>query len=330
MYAQKDGGLHAALSARICRWQNCYFAHPCATAATEALKEIDMSEMTQEEIYEKYNHSDLPKIKNIFTYPYYCISKIFAIIFFGVGAVVLALLVFPFIRIFSLFSKKEFGIIAREYVSHTFRLFLGSLHVSRVSIRKVENPQEFRNIHSKIIIANHPSLLDFVYIMSLVPNSTCIVRGGLTKTPLRGVIKQAYITNTTDFNDVLVECKRLTDEGCNVIIFPEGTRTPRHGQNIYKKGAARIALFCGCDVQPIFIGGSDKYGLGKHDPLWSYNHVEKYVYDFKLLPTIPVKEYLEVAESIGAKRLTQKMEEVLKAAGDEYKKTYTGKTMSNY
>lgn len=289
-----------------------------------------MAEMTKEEIKEKYNHSEIPKIKNIFSYTYYCLSKIGAIIFFGFGAVFLAIFVFPFIRLFSLFSKKEFGIIAREYVSHTFRIFLGNLNFTKVCIRKVGDKKAFRNIKSKVIIANHPSLLDFVYIMSLVPNSTCIVRGGLTRTPLRGVIKQAYITNTTDFNDVLAECKRLTSEGCNVIIFPEGTRTPRHGQNNYKKGAARIALYCGCDVQPIFIGGSDKYGLGKHDPLWSYNHVEKYVYDFKLLPTISIKDFQEVAEPIGAKRLTQKMEEVIKSAGDEYKKTYTGKTLNNY
>ena len=200
------------------------------------------------------------------------ISKIIAIISFGLGAVLLAIFVFPFIRLFT-FHKKDFGIIARAYVSHTFRVFLGNLNICKTSLLKVDDKEAYRNIHGKIIIANHPSLLDFVYIMSLVPNSTCIVRGGLTHTPLRWVIKQAYITNTTDFNDVLVECKKLTDKGCNVIVFPEGTRSPRVGRNNYKKGAARIALYCNCDVLPLFIGGSDKYGLGKFDPLWSYNHV---------------------------------------------------------
>ena len=213
--------------------------------------------MSKQEVSYK---SKQPKVKNIFIYTYCCISKILAIVWFGLGAIFLAIFVFPFIRLFTL-HKKDFGIIARAYVSHTFRVFLRNLHICRTSLLKVEDKQAFRELHSKIIIANHPSLLDFVYIMSLVPNSTCIVRGGLTHTPLRGVIKQAYITNTTDFNDVLVECKKLTDKGCNVIVFPEGTRSPRIGQNNYKKGAARIALYCGCDVQPMFIGGSDKYGL---------------------------------------------------------------------
>ena len=282
--------------------------------------------MSRQEVSYK---SKQPKIKNIFGYTYCCISKILAIVWFGLGAVFLAIFVFPFIRLFTL-HKKDFGIIARAYVSHTFRVFLNNLDICKTSHLIVEDKQAFRDIHSKVIIANHPSLLDFVYIMSLVPNSTCIVRGGLTHTPLRGVIKQAYITNTTDFDDVLVECKKLTDKGCNVIVFPEGTRSPRIGQNNYKKGAARIALYCGCDVQPMFIGGSDKYGLGKHDPLWSYNHVEEYLYDIKMLPVISVEQFKDLSEPIAAKHLTEEMEKVIRNAGDEYAKTYTGLTLNNY
>ena len=288
-----------------------------------------MAELTKKELDEKYNHKDMPKIENYLFNFCGCFMKIFAMTVFGVGAVILAVFVFPFIRLFTL-RRKDFGVVARAYVSHTFRVFLGFLNILHVSIRKVENEDDYRNIHSKIIIANHPSLLDFVYIMSLVPNSTCIVRGGLTRTPLRGVIKQAYITNTTTFEDMCVECKKLTDMGCNVIIFPEGTRTPRHGKNNYKKGAARIALYCGCDVQPIFIGGSDKYGLGKHDPLWSYNHVEPYLYDFKKLPVISIDEYKDLSEPIAAKRLTDKMEQVLNSAGDDYYTNYSGKSRNNY
>ncbi|MGN0748899.1 MAG: lysophospholipid acyltransferase family protein [Treponema sp.] len=288
-----------------------------------------MAEITKKELDEKYNHKDMPKIENYLFNFCGCFMKIFAMTVFGVGAVILAVFVFPFIRLFTL-RRKDFGVVARAYVSHTFRVFLGFLNLLHVSIRKVENEDDYRNIHSKIIIANHPSLLDFVYIMSLVPNSTCIVRGGLTKTPLRGVIKQAYITNTTTFEDMCLECKKLTDMGCNVIIFPEGTRTPRHGKNNYKKGAARIALYCGCDVQPIFIGGSDKYGLGKHDPLWSYNHVEPYLYDFKKLPVISIDEYKDLSEPIAAKRLTDKMEQVLNSAGDDYYTNYSGKSRNNY
>lgn len=289
-----------------------------------------MSELSKEEIKKLYNHNNLPKISNYFVYAFRCLSKIIAIIIFGLGAMFLAIFVFPFIHLFSKNKGENFGIDARAYVSRTFRRFLGILAVIDASLLKIDSRKDFKNIKGKIVIANHPSLLDFVYLMSLMPNSTCIVRGGLIKTPLGGVIRQAYITNTTEFDDVLVECKKLTDQGCNVIIFPEGTRSPRHGQNSYKKGAARIALYCGCDIQPLFIGGSDKYGLGKHDPLWSFNHVEPYVYDIKILPVISIKEFADASEPIAAKRLTKRMEEVIRGAGTEYAKTYTGKTLNNF
>ena len=131
-----------------------------------------MAELTKKELDEKYNHKDMPKIENYLFNFCGCFMKIFAMTVFGVGAVILAVFVFPFIRLFTL-RRKDFGVVARAYVSHTFRVFLGFLNLLHVSIRKVENEDDYRNIHSKIIIANHPSLLDFVYIMSLVPNSPC-------------------------------------------------------------------------------------------------------------------------------------------------------------
>ena len=273
--------------------------------------------------------SKQPKIKNIFLYLYRCFIKLIATLYFVLGAVFIALFVFPFIRLFTM-HKQDFGIIARAYVSHTFRIFLRSLGFLQIVELKVEDRQACRNVRGKVIVANHPSLLDFVCLMSLFPNSTCIVRGSLTRTPLRGVIKQAYITNTTDFEDVLAETKRLIDKGCNVIVFPEGTRSPRIGQNNYKKGAARIALYCNCNVLPLFIGGSDKYGLGKHDLYTTYNHVEKYLYDIKMLPEIDVNQFKDLSEPIAAKHFTEEMEKVIRGAGEEYAKTYTGLTLNNF
>ena len=275
----------------------------------------------KEEIYKLYNHKDLPKIKNIFFYNYACFAKIFFYVFFGVGSVFLALFVFPWIRLFH-HSKLQYQIAARKFVSASFRMFLNFMRLMGVTKVKVDDLEAYKNIHSKIIIANHPSILDFVYIMSMVPNANCIVRGGLAKTVLGGVIRQCYIVNTLGFDELCQLCEETLKEGNNVIIFPEGTRTPRHGYNHYKKGAARIAYNAKCDVQPILIGGNDKYGLGKHDPFWSYNHTEKYVYDFKLLPVISIQEYLDCTETIAAKRLTEKMEKQLFEAVSENDKYY--------
>lgn len=285
-----------------------------------------MSKLTEEE-KEFYSSADLPKPKNIFLYCYRIFVKVIFCLIFAVGAVILGLIVFPFIRLFSGFSKQDFGEVARRYVSHTFRVFLNVLEIFGCIKLKTDSKTkgkncEYRNIHKKVIVANHPSLLDFVYIMSLVPNSTCIVRGGLTKTPLAGVINQAYITNTTTFDEICRECKKVIDDGNNVIIFPEGTRTPRHGNKPYQRGAARIARYCNADILPIFIGGSDKYGLGKNDSFFSYNRSERYFYDFKRLPEIKIKDYADLSEPIAAKRITEKIREVIILAAEEYKNNH--------
>lgn len=280
-----------------------------------------MSKDTKEEIEQKYNHEELPKVKNWFLYTYRSFMKLFFIAFFGIGSVVLAVLVFPWIRIF-VHPKQKFQEKARAFVSASFRMFINLMRFAGVIKLVVDDKNAYRNLHSKVLVANHPSLLDFVFIMSMVPNANCIVRGGLANGILGGVIRQCYIVNSLDFDELCKLCKETLDDGCNVIIFPEGTRSPRHGVNAYKKGAARIAYYSKCDVQPILVGGNDKYGLGKHDPTWSFNHTEPMIYSFSLLPQIKISDYIELPEAIAAKRLTEKMQEVIYAAVDENDKHY--------
>ena len=56
--------------------------------------------------------------------------------------------------------------------------------------------------------------------------------------------------------------------------------------------------------------------------MWSYNHTEKYVYDFSLLPEIKIADYSELTETVAAKRITDKMQMILNAAIAENEKHY--------
>jgi 1-acyl-sn-glycerol-3-phosphate acyltransferase len=53
------------------------------------------------------------------------------------------------------------------------------------------------------------------------------------------------------WNKVAAQGKRMADEGIWVIMFPEGTRTPRGGQGVYKSGASRLAIASGVPIVPI-------------------------------------------------------------------------------
>ncbi len=53
------------------------------------------------------------------------------------------------------------------------------------------------------------------------------------------------------WNKVAAQGRRLAAEGIWVIMFPEGTRTARGSQGVYKSGAARLAIASGVPIVPI-------------------------------------------------------------------------------
>jgi 1-acyl-sn-glycerol-3-phosphate acyltransferase len=56
---------------------------------------------------------------------------------------------------------------------------------------------------------------------------------------------------TEAWNLVAQQGRRLFGLGIWVIMFPEGTRTPRGGQGTYKNGASRLAINAGVPIVPI-------------------------------------------------------------------------------
>jgi 1-acyl-sn-glycerol-3-phosphate acyltransferase len=55
------------------------------------------------------------------------------------------------------------------------------------------------------------------------------------------------------WNRVAEQGRKLMARGHWVIMFPEGTRTPRGGQGVYKSGATRLAVATGTPVVPIAV-----------------------------------------------------------------------------
>jgi 1-acyl-sn-glycerol-3-phosphate acyltransferase len=55
---------------------------------------------------------------------------------------------------------------------------------------------------------------------------------------------------------VAAQGRRLFSQGVWVIMFPEGTRTPRGGQGVYKSGAARLAVTAGVPIVPIAVASA--------------------------------------------------------------------------
>ena len=118
----------------------------------------------------------------------------------------------------------------------------------------------------QLIVANHPALLDVVFMLSVMPNTNCIVKSALWKNPFTfGLVSLAgYIPNDDGGEELIEKAAETIKQGQRLIVFPEGTRTRPGKDRRFKRGAANIAVKANCKVQPVLISCEPKT-LQKHE-----------------------------------------------------------------
>jgi len=262
----------------------------------------------------------MPPVSNKLLYAYRVLAKWFSFFFFGLISVILVISIFP-VMCLVFHSGGQFKKYGRRFVSSSMRFFVSLMHFLRIVDLEAGDRENYRHLSSRIVVANHPSLLDVVMLLSLIPNADCIVNTRLNRNVIvKGVVRQIYILNSLDFDDLIQACNESLRQGNCLIIFPEGTRTPRSGKVIFRKGAARIALASGCNIVPVYIGGTDKYGLGKKDPWTGFNPRERYVYNISMGPKIDPEKYRNLPTPRAVRALTREMTAFLSPPKDAVEK----------
>lgn len=170
---------------------------------------------------------------------------------FGLGALVLSVIVFPVMQLIS--GPKKVA-RARWVVSKVFGLFLWLMKKTGVMRLEVIGGHKLQNCRNALVLANHPTLIDVVALISLMPNASCVVKQALWKNPFMwGVVRAAnYISNNEP--DVLVQdCASDLKTGQPLLIFPEGTRSVLGRSLKFRRGAAYIALSGDVPILPVLI-----------------------------------------------------------------------------
>lgn len=167
---------------------------------------------------------------------------------FGVGGLLLSLLVFPMQRLFirDITTRRQ---RARYTVHKSFKFFIKMMEHTGVFYFDFPTSEQFAETKGKILVANHPTLIDVVSLISLLPHADCVVKAELFKNPfMRGVIQATgYITNA-DPEELLDDCATSLSRGSTLIIFPEGTRTKPGEVVKLQRGAANMAIRSGCNL----------------------------------------------------------------------------------
>jgi 1-acyl-sn-glycerol-3-phosphate acyltransferase len=177
---------------------------------------------------------------------------------FGIGALILAIFVFPAISVFSKDVETRTR-RARLMVSRSFRSFLWMMQGLGVFDFDVE-PGFESSLTAEgglIIVANHPTLIDVVQLLAEVKFGNCIVKRALWQNPFLGGVVRAtnYIAND-DPEALVLNCVEVLQKGETLVIFPEATRTVPGQPMSLRRGAARLALAAKVPMQMVHIGSN--------------------------------------------------------------------------
>jgi 1-acyl-sn-glycerol-3-phosphate acyltransferase len=112
-----------------------------------------------------------------------------------------------------------------------------------------------------ILLVKHQSLWETFSMIALMPHPLAYVfKKELLRIPFFGwaigsmdMIHIDRKQGTQAFNKMVEQGKRLLAKGTWVIMFPEGTRTSRGQQGVYKSGGARLAVETGAPVVPVAV-----------------------------------------------------------------------------
>lgn len=225
---------------------------------------------------------------------------------FGLGGLLLPVYALPWLLLTPRGERREAR--ARWLVQQNFRLFMRFMRFVGIMDYSVENLAELQR-PGQLILANHPSLIDVVFLISLLPRADCVVKSDLLRNPsMRGVISLAgYIANS-DPEAVLQAARSTLARGNSLIIFPEGTRSAP-GQPIrMQRGAANVALRLGQAIRPVVIEVSPPT-LTKGLPWYRVPESGPFSMHLRVMPELaPVPVSDHTATSRAARELTRQLE----------------------
>ncbi len=201
----------------------------------------------------------------------------FCFALFGLGGLFLALVVFPLINLLIRDHERRTR-IAQQTIHAVWRIYVRIMVLSGGMSYEVHGAELLRSDRGTLVIANHPSLIDIVLIMSLMERTQCVVKAGVWRNPfMRGAVTAAnYIPNMNDPEKLLDDCVAALKAGNNLVIFPEGSRTPKDGKRKYHRGFAYIALRSQAPLRlvtvtcnpPTLAKGEPWYAIPSRRPHW--------------------------------------------------------------
>jgi 1-acyl-sn-glycerol-3-phosphate acyltransferase len=213
---------------------------------------------------------------------------IVSFVFFGVGSLIMGLVLFPVIHLL-MTDTHSAQRACRKSVHLSFRLFIWFINSTRVLSYTIGGDRKFQP--SQLVVANHPSLIDVIFIVAQIPDAHCVVKEGIRRNLFTSMIfRSTGWVSSADPEQMIERCAEILRDGGIVVMFPEGTRTVRGRAIDFKRGASMVFLRARTDLVPIYLRLSHAV-LAKHDP-WFQLWRSKLRFEMDIGTPLPFREVM--------------------------------------
>jgi 1-acyl-sn-glycerol-3-phosphate acyltransferase len=176
----------------------------------------------------------------------------FSFSLFGLGALVVGTILLPIVKLIPAshdIKRKR----ARAVMSAGLRFFIGVMHRGGGLTYEIHGRERLGR-YGQMVVANHPTLIDVVFLLAFIPTAGCVVKQGLWRNPLTrwAVTLVEFIPNDQTASMIEGAAEALRN-GQTLIFFPEGTRTRPNQPMVFHRGAANIALRAAAELTPVYI-----------------------------------------------------------------------------
>lgn len=233
-------------------------------------------------------------------------ATVIAYTVFGIGALIMGSVFFGLVKLFTsdpLLQKKRF-----QYIIHKgFSSFISMMNFLGIISINYEGLEQLKKDRGVIVIANHPSLIDVVIIIGLIPEADCIVKQALwSNFFVKWIVRNAYIPNIKS-EELVDKCQAALNSGGNLVIFPEGTRSEAGQPYKFQRGAANLAILTDADIRLIQIHCYPEF-LTKRLK-WYQIPEKKAHFSIKVDDRIKIDSLLaDVKKTMASRKLTQYLE----------------------
>jgi 1-acyl-sn-glycerol-3-phosphate acyltransferase len=192
---------------------------------------------------------------------------IFCFAFFAIGGMVVSCLGLALLAVLPWEPARKQA-LARRAIGFFFRMLVRFLTATGCMRLQISGREHLDASRGALVLANHPTYIDVVILLSLLPNANCVVKGALWRNPFYwGIVRAAGYIQNDSTDDALQQCRRALQAGEPLLLFPEGTRTVPGCSPRFQRGAAQIALRSQARMIPVLLS-CDPATLTKDSPWW--------------------------------------------------------------